>query len=85
MKLGNLLNNHHYQLKENIEVSTDRIEKMESNCLELGALGAKINGSGFGGTMFALFPNNEDLLVESIEKMGGVAFIIKTSNGVEIY
>ena len=82
MKLGNLLNNHHYQLKENIEVSTDRIEKMVSNCLELGALGAKINGSGFGGTMF---PNNEDLLVESIEKMGGVAFIIKTSNGVEIY
>ena len=85
MKLGNLLNDHHYQLKENIEVSTDRIEKMVSNCLELGALGAKINGSGFGGTMFALFPNNEDLLVESIEKMGGAAFIIKTSNGVEIY
>ncbi|NVM36044.1 MAG: GHMP kinase [Candidatus Lokiarchaeota archaeon] len=85
INLGNLLNEHHYQLKENIEVSTDKIEKMVSNCLELGALGAKINGSGFGGTMFAFFPNNEDLLVESIEKMGGKAFKIKTSNGVEIY
>ncbi len=85
VKLGNLLNEHHYQLKENIEISTDKIEKMISNCLELGALGAKINGSGFGGTMFAFFPNNEDRLVESIEKIGGEAFKIETSNGVEIY
>jgi len=85
VKLGNLLNKHHYQLKENIEISTDKIEKMISNCLELGALGAKINGSGFGGTMFAFFPNNEDRLIESIEKIGGEAFKIETSNGVEIY
>jgi len=83
--LGKLLNDHHYQLKENIEVSTDKIEKIISNCLEIGALGAKINGSGFGGTMFALFPDNEDLLIESIEKVGCVAYNIKTSNGVEIY
>ncbi len=85
ISLGNLLNNHHYQLKENIKVSTDKIEKMILNCLESGALGAKINGSGFGGTMFALFPNNEDQLVESIEKIGGEAFKIETSNGVEKY
>ena len=85
IKLGDLLNNHHYQLKENIEVSTDKIEKMISNCLELGALGAKINGSGFGGTMFAFFPHNEDLLIKSIKEAGGEAFIIKTSDGVEIY
>ncbi len=85
IKLGNLLNKHHHQLEKNIDVSTDKIEKMISNCLEIGAIGAKINGSGFGGTMFALFPNNEDLIVESIEKVGGEAFKIKTSNGVEIY
>jgi galactokinase len=85
LRLGDLLNKHHFQLRENIEVSTDKIENMISECLDIGAFGAKINGSGFGGTMFALFPNNEDLLVESIEKIGGEAFIIKTSNGVEIY
>jgi len=85
IKLGSLLNKHHYQLKENIEVSTEKIENMISNCLEAGALGAKINGSGFGGTMFAFFPNNEDRLVKSIEKVGGEAFKIETSNGVETY
>lgn len=85
IQLGNLLNAHHYQLKENIEVSTGKIEKMISKCLGIGALGAKINGSGFGGTMFTFFPNNENLLIESIERVGGEAFIIKTSNGVEIY
>lgn len=85
INLGNLLNKHHYQLKENIGVSTEKIENMISNCIEAGALGAKINGSGFGGTMFALFPNNEDLLVESIEKVGGEAFKIEISNGVELY
>ncbi len=85
IQLGSLLNKHHYQLKENIEVSTEKIEKMISNCLEIGAFGAKINGSGFGGTMFAFFPHNEDLLIKSIKEAGGEAFIIKTSDGVEIY
>lgn len=85
IKLGNLLNEHHYQLKENIGISTEKIEKLITNCIDIGAFGAKINGSGFGGTMFALFPNNEDLLVDAIEKVGGEAMKIKTSNGVEIY
>jgi len=84
-ELGTLLNKHHYQLSKNIEISTKKIEKMISNCIEVGALGAKINGSGFGGTMFALFPKNEDLLVKAIEEAGGDASIIKTSNGVESY
>ncbi|MFW9999145.1 MAG: galactokinase family protein [Candidatus Hodarchaeota archaeon] len=85
MRLGTLLNMHHYQLRENIEVSTEKIDKMILNCVETGALGAKINGSGFGGTMFAFFPDNEDRLVRVIEKIGGEAFKIETSSGVEIY
>ncbi len=85
LNLGDLLNKHHYQLKENIEISTNKIEKMISSCLEVGAFGGKINGSGFGGTMFAIFPGSEDLLVEAIKQTGGEAFIINTSNGVEIY
>ncbi|MFX1568420.1 MAG: galactokinase family protein [Promethearchaeota archaeon] len=84
-KLGDLLNKHHYQLKENIGVSTEKIEKMISKSLELGAFGAKINGSGFGGTMFAILPGKEDQLVDSIENMGGEAFKVELSNGVETF
>ena len=58
---------------------------MISVCINAGALGAKINGSGFGGTMFALFPKNEKILKKTIEKVGGTASPIKTSNGIEPY
>ncbi|MHA1724430.1 MAG: mevalonate kinase family protein [Promethearchaeota archaeon] len=85
-RLGNLLNHHHKQLKVNIKISTKKIETMITNCLNSGALGAKINGSGFGGTMFALgLPGKESLLTRAIEIAGGQAYIIKTSNGVELY
>jgi len=84
-KLGTLLNQHQEQLRVNIGVSTSKINKIIEDCLETGAYGSKINGSGFGGTMFALFPNNEHLLKKTIKNAGGKAYIIKTSNGVETY
>ena len=82
-QLGTLLNNHHYQLKENIGISTKKIDTMLSNCLEKGAFGGKINGSGFGGTMFVLAPDKEQLMTKVIEDTGGDAYIITTSTGVE--
>ncbi len=84
-KLGNLLNQHQEQLRDNIGVSTSKINKIIEECLETGAYGSKINGSGFGGTMFALFPNSEQILKKTIQKAGGKAYNIKTSYGVETY
>ncbi|MHA1255970.1 MAG: hypothetical protein ACTSPS_10275, partial [Promethearchaeota archaeon] len=84
-KLGTLLNQHQDQLRDNIGVSTSKINKIIEDCLETGAFGGKINGSGFGGTMFALFPNNEQTLKKTIENAGGKAYNIKTSYGVEMY
>jgi len=84
-KLGNLLNLHHQQLNENIQISTDKINNIIINCLKHGAYGCKINGSGFGGTMFALLPNNEQLIKNVIEEAGGEGYILRTSSGVEEY
>ena len=84
-KLGHLLNLHQEQLRDNIQISTNKINKIIANSLNSGALGGKINGSGFGGTMFALIPNNVQLLKNVIEDAGGEAFIIETSKGVEMY
>jgi galactokinase len=84
-KLGTLLNQHQEQLRDNIGVSTSKINKIIGDCIETGAFGAKINGSGFGGTMFALFPNNEPILKNAIQNAGGKAYNIKTSYGVESY
>ena len=58
---------------------------MIKSCIESGAYGGKINGSGFGGTMFAIMPGNEQKLISAIEEAGGKASIIQTSNGVETY
>ncbi|TFG08554.1 MAG: GHMP kinase [Promethearchaeota archaeon] len=83
-KLGILLNQHHAQLDKNIEVSTPKINKMINKCVESGAIGGKINGSGFGGTMFALAIGNEEKIAEVIKEMGGKAFQINTSQGINI-
>jgi galactokinase len=84
-KLGNLLNKHHEQLKNNINITTTKIDRMIENCLKNGAKGAKINGSGFGGTIFALLPQNEKSLQTAIEEMAGKAFLINVSEGVKKY
>jgi galactokinase len=84
-KLGNLLNLHHQNLRDYIQVSTNKIDDMILASIEAGALGAKINGSGFGGTMLALTLDKKDTVKSAIEKVGGKADILKTSNGVEMY
>ncbi|MFX0073187.1 MAG: mevalonate kinase [Candidatus Hermodarchaeota archaeon] len=84
-KLGGLLNNHQTQLDKNIGISTKKINTIIKSCHEAGSFGAKINGSGFGGTMFALLPGREEKIKKAIESVGGEASTIKTSNGVEVY
>jgi len=83
--LAILLDLHQKQLKENIKVSTRKIDNILLKCKSSGALGGKINGSGFGGTLFALSPGNEEEIKNVIEEAGGEAFIIKTSNGAEYF
>ncbi len=84
-ELGCLLNSHHHYLRDNIGVSTKKIEEMVNECINNGALGSKINGSGFGGTMFALAPENEQKIVNILELLGYESSILKTSKGVESY
>lgn len=84
-ELGHLLNSHQQQLKENIQVSTEKIDKILDNCAQSGALGGKINGSGFGGTMFVFAPGKEEIIKNIIKDSGSEAFIVKTSDGVGTY
>ena len=84
-QLGSLLSSHHQNLRDNIGVSTDKIDEMVNECIKNGALGSKINGSGFGGTMFALAPEKEQTIVNILESMGYESSILKASEGVERY
>lgn len=83
--VGGLLTRHHVVLRDQLGVSTPKIEAMLAASLDHGAWGGKINGSGFGGTMFVVVPGDRvAAVVAGIEAAGGEAFEVQPSEGVTI-
>jgi galactokinase len=54
--LGDLLDASHQSLRDDYEVSVPEVERAVEACKDAGALGARIMGGGFGGSVLALFP-----------------------------
>jgi galactokinase len=54
--LGELLDASHRSLRDDYEVSVPAVERAVEECRRAGALGARIMGGGFGGSVLALFP-----------------------------
>jgi galactokinase len=81
-RLGRLLDRHHEILRDNLGISTPRIERMLDAARKAGALGGKINGSGGGGCMFALAPGRTAEVAAAIEKAGGKAYAVEITRGV---
>jgi galactokinase len=82
-ELGSLLTAHHHQLRDGLDLSTPKIERMMNAALQAGALGGKINGSGGGGCMFAYAPGREQEVAEAIQREGGVPFIVRCDIGAK--
>jgi len=59
-KLGELLDASHASLRDDYEVSVPAVERAVAACEDAGALGARIMGGGFGGSVLALFPPGAD-------------------------
>jgi galactokinase len=59
--LGELLDASHASLRDDYEVSVPEVEAAVERCLRAGALGARIMGGGFGGSVLALFPPGAEL------------------------
>jgi galactokinase len=55
-ELGRLLDASHASLRDDYEISTPAVEDAVARCKEAGALGARIMGGGFGGSVLALMP-----------------------------
>ena len=75
-KIAALMNRHHAILRDDLKVSTEKIDTMIEKSLEAGALSGKINGSGEGGCMFAFCPGKQEEVAEAIKKAGGTPYII---------
>lgn len=80
---GALLTSQHAVLRDHIQISTEKIERMIANALDAGAFGAKINGSGGGGCMFAYAPNAPEKVASAIAEAGGQPFIVHIAEGVK--
>ena len=80
-KIGQLLLKHHEILSKKLNVSTTQIDRMIEASMDAGAYGAKITGSGGGGCMFALTPEDPNPICEAIRNVGGDVYLVKTDLG----
>jgi len=80
-KIGQLLLKHHEILSSKLNVSTIQIDRMIEASMDAGAYGAKITGSGGGGCMFALTPEDAKPVCEAIRNVGGDAYLVKSDRG----
>ena len=82
--LGELIDEHHRLLRDGLNRSTDKIERMIAAAKKAGALGCKINGSGGGGTMMAYAPDNEKEVSRAIESEGGTVHVTRVGEGASV-
>ncbi len=80
-RFGKLLSRQHEVLRDYIRISTPKIDQMIDASLEAGALGAKTNGSGGGGCMFAYAPERAYNVAEALEKIGSRPYIVRVDTG----
>ena len=80
------MNHHHKLLKENLKITTPKIDLMIDASLKSGAFGAKIIGSGGGGCIAVLSnKRNINQIISSLKKAGAIdAFEVNVSNGPEL-
>lgn len=83
--IGNLINEQQTFLRENYQVSHPKLDKMCNMALNQGALGAKLTGAGFGGSMFAI-ADEEDIAKKIRKSLDnyGLSFISRIDSGVRI-
>jgi galactokinase len=83
--IGKLINEQQTFLRENYQVSHSKLDKMCNEALNQGALGAKLTGAGFGGSMFAMADEKNVALRirKSLEKYG-LSFITRIDSGIKM-
>ncbi len=84
IKFGKLLQRHQQYLRDDLRLSTPKIDKILEKSLEVGALGGKINGSGSGGCVFVYAPTRAEQVVEAMREMGCDAWLVEIGDGTKM-
>lgn len=85
-RIGDLMNGHHEVLRDLLKITVPRIDAMINAALKAGAYGAKIVGSGGGGSIVVIAdPKKEEAVIEAILKAGAEeAYAVNVDPGVRI-
>lgn len=70
-KFGELLNASHASLRDRFDVSTPAVEEAVGRLRAAGALGARLVGGGFGGSVLGLMPAGNELPDGAMEVRAG--------------
>lgn len=81
---GRLLNRQYRVQRDKLRISNPKMDGMIETALKAGALGAKINGSGEGGCMFAYAPEKPEKIAEALKKTGAEAYVLKIGEGARL-
>lgn len=81
---GELLSRQQEVMRDYLDLSTPKLDKMIETSLNSGALGAKINGSGLGGCIFAYAPEKARIVAEALRQLNTKVYIVKVDEGVRI-
>lgn len=86
VKIGSLMNDHHKVLKNLLKITLPKIDNMIDAALEAGAYGAKIVGSGRGGSIVAIAPEGKERsIANAIINAGGKnAYNVSVDPGARI-
>ncbi len=84
-QVGALMNKHHRVLKDMLKITIPKIDAMIDAALQAGAYGAKIVGSGGGGSIVAIAPEElVDKINKAIISVGAVdSYAVSVSDGVK--
>lgn len=85
-RIGELMNSHHEVLRDLLKVTVPKIDDMINAALESGAYGAKILGSGGGGSIVVMAePGNEQAIIEAMIAAGAKdAYKVSVDPGARI-
>ena len=86
LEIGKLMNEHHQVLKEYLKLTVPRIDDMVNGAIQAGALGAKIVGSGRGGSIVVLAPEGkEETVIKALMDTGAKdAYKVDVDTGARI-
>jgi galactokinase len=81
--LGSLFLASHGSLRDDYEVSTPTLDAVVAAALDAGALGARMTGGGFGGSVVAVAErdNADAVLRGTLERAGSQGWIVETAAG----